>query len=100
MPTSRPSLTPSTDPIDEELDRLINRLGYSPKETGKLLSVGLTAVYDDINAHLLDVYWDRGRKITGLSIKRRIRSKLEAAKNQPLRRGGPGRPKKTNPATA
>jgi hypothetical protein len=92
---SRPSSTPSTtDPVNEELDRLIDRVGYSPKKTGELLSCGVTSVYKDVNAGLLDTYWDRGRKITGASIKRRIRSKLEAAKNQPLRRGGPGRPRK------
>jgi hypothetical protein len=102
MPSpSRLSPAPITDTndVDAELDRLIRRAGYSPKETGELIGSGVTSVYDDIHAGLLDTYWHHGRKITGASIKRRIRQKLEAAKDQPLRKGGPGRPKKSNPQT-
>src|SRR5262249_36056770 len=98
---SSPSPASSTDPVDQELDRLIDEVGYSPKEAGKLIGGGVTGIYEDIKAGLLDYYWDRGRKITGASIRRRIKQKLETTANEPLRRAGPGRPKKkTQPENA
>jgi hypothetical protein len=97
---SSPAPFITTDAHEEELNRLIDRFGYSPKQTADLLGCSVTSVYEDVKVGLFDTYWDRGRKITGASIRRRIKQKLAASKNEPLRRGGPGRPKKQPEKTA
>lgn len=87
-----------SDELDAELDRLINQPGYSPRDTAELLAGGITRVYELLNAKVLDGYWDGGRKITGLSIKRHLKRQIE--QGEPLRRGGPGRPKKNKEIAA
>jgi len=92
MISQAPKITIS-DELDRELDRLIDQPGYSPRATAELLDGGITRVYELIHAKVLDAYWDGGRKITGLSIKRHLKQQIQATADQPLRRGGPGRRK-------
>jgi hypothetical protein len=77
--------------IDRELDRLITQLGYSPQKVQQLLEIGPTSFYEELKAGELETYWHYGRKITGASLRKRLKRKLEEARGQPLRPGGSGR---------
>jgi hypothetical protein len=88
----------TTEQFERELDKLVDRAAYTRMEAQRLLSYKTTYFYQLLNAGEFDTFWAGGRKVTGASIKAHLRRQREAAQNEPLRRGGPGRPRRmTNP---
>ena len=86
-PTRRPSRQAAIEPI-----------AVAPKVAGQMIGLGVTRIYELINAGELRSYLDGGaRRILVASIWSYIERKLEAD-STPVKRG-PGRPRKT-PTTA
>src|SRR5262249_40432989 len=84
MTTLRPELTGRAEP-----------LGISPRETGQLLNIGQTRVWQLIGSGELETYYEgRSRKVTMRSIHARHERQLAAVRRatetaQPRRRGRP-----------
>ena len=72
-------------------------LAVSPRQTGQLLNIGQTRVWDLIGSGELETYWEgSSRKVTMRSIRARHERQLAAARGadateaaQPHRRGRP-----------